>query len=85
MSIAAGAFLFLFGAFGVWLILTRYPKAHFMRTGYVFMSLGGLISVMWGLTHTLVLGVAGMVLLLVGGASGVLGALRKELRMLPPA
>ncbi len=85
MSIAAGLFLFVFGGLGTWLLVARYPKAHFLRSGYVFMSLGGLVFVGWALTHNFVLGIAGMLLLLVGGVSGAIGAFRKEVRMYPPA
>ena len=38
----------------------------------------------WSVLHAVALGIAGVALLLVGGVSGAIGALRKEVRLLPP-
>lgn len=81
MSVFAGLFLFVFGGLGVWLLSARFPNARFLRIGYVFMALGGLVFAAWALTHYLALGLGGMALLLVGGVAGAIGAIRKEVRM----
>lgn len=85
MNIAAGLFLFIFGGLGVWLLTVRFPNARFMRIAYALMSLGGIVFVAWALTHSIVLGIAGIVLLVAGGVTGAIGALRKEMRVFPPA
>ena len=81
MTIAAGAFLALFGAAGTWLLSKRFPNARFLRVGYALMALGGALFVAWSLTKLLVIGVAAAAVLAAGGIAGVCGALRKELRM----
>ena len=80
MSIAAGLFLFIFGGLGTWLLLARYPNAHYTRAAYVFMGLGGLVFVAWALSHLIGIGVAGVALLVIGGICGVIGWMRKEMR-----
>ena len=81
MSVFAGVFLFVFGGLGVWLLSARFPNARFLRIGYIFMSLGGLGFAAWALTHSLWIGLSGMVLLLIGGIAGAIGAFRKEVRL----
>jgi len=81
VSIFAGLFLFVFGGLGAWLLSARFPNARFLRTGYIFMALGGLVFTAWALWHNLAIGLAGMALLLVGGVTGAIGAIRKEVRM----
>lgn len=85
MSIVAGVFLFLFGGLGTWLLFARYPQAHYTRASYVFMALGGVVFVVWALSHLIAFGLAGVALLLMGGICGVVGWFRKEMRLLPPA
>ncbi len=85
MSIFAGLFLLVFGSLGAWLLGARFPNARFLRTGYVLMALGGLMFSAWAMTHNLAIGIVGIVLLLSGGVSGAIGALRKEVRVFPPA
>jgi hypothetical protein len=84
VKIVAGLFICVFGCLGAWLLTARFPKAHFLRTGYILMAIGGLAFAAWSILHEVALGVAGVVLLLVGGVSGAIGALRKEVRLLPP-
>ena len=84
MSVFAGLFLFVFGGLGAWLLNVRFPNARFLRTGYALMSLGGLIFFAWAMWHSLVVGICGIIVLLIGGVSGVIGAVRKEVRILPP-
>ncbi len=84
MSIVAGLFLLVFGGLGAWWLGARFPNARFLRAGYLLMALGGLIFAVWALTHNLIVGILGIGLLLAGGASGTIGAIRKEVRMLPP-
>ncbi|HET9029448.1 MAG TPA: hypothetical protein VFN49_04670 [Candidatus Aquilonibacter sp.] len=85
MSVVAGIFLFIFGGLGTWLLFARYPNARYTRASYVFMALGGLVFVAWAISHVLTVGVAGCVLLLIGGICGAIGWFRKEMRLLPPA
>ncbi|MEO9170541.1 MAG: hypothetical protein ABI282_06920 [Candidatus Baltobacteraceae bacterium] len=85
MTLVAAAFLFLFGTAGALIVFLRYPRAHFTRASYIFMGLGGLVFIAWSLSHSIGVGVAAMILLLAGGTLGVIGAFRKEVRMLPPA
>ena len=84
-GITAGLFLFVFGALGTWLLRAKFPHARFMPIGYVLMSLGGLVFVGWTLTHAMSLGVVGVILLVAAGILGIVGALRKEVRVVPPA
>ena len=84
MSIGAGLFLFVFGALGTWLLRAKFPHARVMPIAYVLMSIGGLVFVVWTLTHALAFGVAGAVLLVAAGILGMIGAMRKEIRVAPP-
>ena len=84
MSIFAGLFIFVFGALGAWVLGVRFPNARFLRTGYVLLSLGGLIFFGWAMWHALVVGICGIIVLLIGGISGAIGAIRKEVRIFPP-
>lgn len=85
MSVAAGLFLFVFGGLGTWLLFARYPNAHFTRAAYVFMSIGGVVFVVWALSHLISIGIAGVVMLGLAGICGIIGAVRKEMRLAPPA
>jgi hypothetical protein len=84
VNIVAGLFILVFGGLGAWLLAVRFPSARFLRTGYICMGLGGLVFAVWSIVHAVALGVIGIVLLLAGGISGAIGALRKEVRLLPP-
>jgi hypothetical protein len=84
VNLAAGLFLFLFGAIGTWWSLTRFPHAHFTRASSVFMSISGIVFVIWIFTQTIGVGLAAFALLLFSGVSGAIGAIRKETRALPP-
>ena len=84
MTILAGVFLALFGGLTSWLLAARYPTARYMRIGYALMTLGGLMFVVWSVTMLLALGFVALVVLLLGGLFGVIGALRRELRVTPP-
>ncbi|MDQ2865741.1 MAG: hypothetical protein M3R51_05895 [Candidatus Eremiobacteraeota bacterium] len=85
MTLVAAAFLFIFGSAGAAVVFLRYPRAHFTRAAYVFMAVGGAVFIAWAVSHVLGLGVAAMMLLLLGGTLGAIGAFRKEVRMLPPS
>lgn len=85
MTLFAGIFLVLFGALTSWLLAARYASARWMRIGYALMTLGGLTFVAWSVTLANALGIAGLFVLLLGGIFGVVGALRRELRITPPA
>ena len=80
MTYVAGAFLILFGGAASWLLATRFPKATFTRVGYGMMTAGGVLAVVWASAGLLAFGVAAIVILALGGLTGVVGALRKELR-----
>ena len=80
MTVAAGLFLAAFGALGAWFLGKRFPAASFLRIGYVLMSGGGVLFVVWSLTKTLSIGIAAAGVLAVGAMTGMVGALRKELR-----
>ena len=82
MTVAAGVFLALFGGLGAWFLAKRFPSAQFLRAGYVMMSLGGVFFVVWAVSKSIALGVTAAALLGLGGALGVVGALRRELRFL---
>ena len=84
MSVFAGAFLAIFGALISWLLAARYPAARFMRLGYGLMTLGGLLFVLWSFERLTAIGLGALAVLLFGGIFGIVGAVRKELRMFPP-
>lgn len=84
MTIFAGLFIFVFGALGVWLLARRFPGARFLRSGYGCMSGGGLLFVVWTLSKALPVGVIAGGLLALGATLGIVGTLRKELRLMPP-
>ena len=67
-----------------WLLGARYPSARYMRIGYGLMTLGGLMFVVWSLTTVNALGFVALIVLLVGGVFGIIGAVRRELRFNPP-
>lgn len=85
MSVVIGLFLLIFGLLGTWLLASRFPHARFVRAGYAFMAFGGLFAAVWGVWHRLEIGVTAAALLAIGGVLGVIGAVRREMRVLPPA
>ena len=84
MTLFAALFLLVFGALGAWLLSARFPTARYTRLAYVFMAFGGLAFLIWALSHQIGAGIAAIVLLLLGGSFGIVGAVRKEVRMVPP-
>jgi hypothetical protein len=82
MTMLAGIFLTVFGAAGTWFLFKRFPHAYCLRSGYALMAVGGFAFVAWTLSKVLVLGIAATALLAVGAIVGIVGALRKELRVL---
>jgi hypothetical protein len=80
-TIAAGIFLTVFGAGGAWLLTTRFPSAKFLRTGYAVMGLSGALFLTWTVSHVGGIGIAATAVLAIGGAIGIIGALRRELRL----
>ncbi|MEO6836427.1 MAG: hypothetical protein ABI231_11045 [Candidatus Tumulicola sp.] len=80
VTILAGLFLGAFGALGAWFLTKRHPSARFLRAGYALMSAGGVLFVAWALSRVLAVGVTAAALVGIGGVTGMIGALRKELR-----
>jgi hypothetical protein len=80
-TLFAGIFLTLFGAAGAWFLTTRFPSAKFLRTGYAIMAISGLLFLTWAALKILPIGVAAAVLLGAGATIGIVGALRRELRV----
>ena len=80
-TIAAGIFLALFGAAGAWLLTTRFPSARFLRAGYTIMTVSGALFLVWTALKLVAIGVAAAALLAVGATIGIVGALRRELRL----
>ena len=80
MTVVAGVFLILFGGAASWLLATRFPNATFTRVGYAMMTVSGVLALVWALAGVLSFGVAAVVILTFGGLTGIVGALRKELR-----
>ncbi|HEY1978278.1 MAG TPA: hypothetical protein VGG89_17125 [Candidatus Baltobacteraceae bacterium] len=80
-TILAGIFLTVFGAAGAWFLTTRFPSAKFLRVGYAVMSASGVLFLIWSVLKVLAIGVAGAALLGAGAAIGIVGALRRELRL----
>jgi hypothetical protein len=80
-TVAAGLFLMVFGAAGAWFLTTRFPSAKFLRAGYATMAASGILFLIWSLIHVVPVGVAAAVLLGTGAAIGIVGALRRELRL----
>lgn len=81
MAVVAGAFLFLFGAAMAWWLPRGFPQARYTRVAYVLTAIGGLGFLVWALAHVLAAGVTAVFFLLVGGIFGVVGYVRKELRV----
>jgi hypothetical protein len=81
MAIVAGVFLMLFGGAMAWWLPRGFPNARYTRFAYFFMALGGLLFLLWAIGHSSVVGIAAMVGLVVGGIFGIVGFLRKELRI----
>jgi hypothetical protein len=81
LPVVAGLFLTAFGALGAWFLSARYPDARFLRVGYALMSAGGGLFVVWALSKILIVGVAAAAVVAIGAFAGVIGALRKELRV----
>ncbi len=84
MKIAAGLFLFVFGGLGMWLLRAHFSHARVLPVSYALLSLGGLAFTLWALVHVLAIGIAAAALLVLAGALGIVGAMRKEIRMFPP-
>lgn len=83
MTLAAGFVLALFGAAGAVFVTVRFPNAHFMRTSYVLMFLGGALFIVWSFWKLPALGIAAALTVALGAVVGIAGALRKELRFTP--
>ncbi len=81
MPIVAGAFLVLFGAAMAWWLPRGFPGARFTRIAYVFTAVGGVGFLIWAIWHLLPAGLAAVVCLVIGGIFGIVGFLRKELRV----
>lgn len=71
----------LFGAAGAWLLTTRFPSAKFLRVGYALMAISGALFLIWSASRIVAVGVAAAALLAVGATIGIIGALRRELRL----
>ena len=71
----------LFGAAGAWLLTTRFPSAKFLRVGYALMALSGALFLVWSASRIMAVGVAAAALLAIGAMIGIIGALRRELRL----
>ena len=80
-TIAAGIFLMVFGSAGAWFLTTRFPSAKFLRVGYTLMALSGALFLVWTVIKIVPIGVAAAGLLGVGATIGIIGALRRELRL----
>jgi hypothetical protein len=80
-TIAAGVFLMVFGAAGAWFLTTRFPSAKFLRVGYTLMALSGTLFLVWTVFKIVPLGLAAAALLGIGATIGIVGALRRELRL----
>lgn len=83
MLFTAGIFIVAFGGLFSLLLWKKFPAARFTRLGYGLTTLGGLLAITWGLVHVLAIGVASLVVLLLGGILGITGGMRKELRVAP--
>lgn len=80
-TIAAGIFLLVFGAAGAWFLTTRFPSAKYLRAGYALMALSGALFLIWNVLAMVWIGVAAAALLAAGALIGIVGALRRELRL----
>jgi hypothetical protein len=80
VTVVAGAFLVLFGGAASWLLAVRFPTAICTRIGYGMMTLSGVLALVWAIGDVLSFGVAAVIILALGGVTGIVGALRKELR-----
>ena len=56
-----------------------------MRIGYALMTVGGVLFVLWSFERFTAIGLFALLVLLLGGIFGIVGAVRKELRTLPPS
>ena len=83
MALVAGIFIVAFGALVSLLLKRTSPRARMTRTGYGLVTLGGVLAIVWALTHLLILGIIGIAVLLAGGLYGAIGGIRKELRLTP--
>ncbi len=81
MTVLAGIFLLLFGGGGSWLLATRFASATYTRIGYAAMAISGIFAVVWAFSGSLPFGVSAVVILVIGGLFGIIGAFRKELRI----
>jgi hypothetical protein len=80
-TIAAGIFLMVFGGAGAWVLTTRFPSAKFLRVSYAVLALSGALFLIWVFAHALAIGIAAAALMGLGAATGIIGALRRELRL----
>jgi hypothetical protein len=80
VTFVAGFFLAGFGAAGAWFLAKRFPTARFLRAGYALMSAGGVLFVVWAFSKAPDVGVAAVVATAAGATTGIVGALRRELR-----
>lgn len=71
----------VFGAAGAWFLTTRFPSAKFLRAGYALMALSGALFLVWSVTKIMPMGLTAAALLAVGATIGIIGALRRELRL----
>lgn len=83
MNVAAGIFLVLFGSVSTWWTSMNYPNANFTRAGSILMAISGIVFLAWTFTHAIAVGIGASALLLISGVIGVIGAFRKETRVLP--
>lgn len=81
MAVVAGAFLMLFSAGMAWWLPRQFPQARYTRIAYLFTGVGGLGFLIWALSHALVVGVLAVAALALGGIFGIVGFVRKELRI----
>jgi hypothetical protein len=81
MAIVAGAFLILFGAAMTWWLPRQFPRARYTRMAYGCTALGGLCFLIWAVGHLLPAGIVAVAFLVLGGVFGIVGVVRKELRL----
>ena len=77
------AVIVLFGILVSWLLWKKSPQARFTRIGYGFITLGGVLALIWGPTHALPVGILALAVLVAGFLCGMIGTVRRELRLQP--
>ena len=80
-TVLAGLFLFVFGGASAWFLATRFPSARFLRVGYALMAVSGALFLVWAIWHALLLGIVAASTLAIGAIVGIVGAVRREMRM----